>query len=210
MQKHHISAESPAVFVYNYSRAQANRIRRIADFIGALVLGIFAAPILLAACVAIYLEDGAPLIFRQRRVGRFGRLFTIYKLRTMKRTASSESYKPNAGDSGITHVGAFLRRFSVDELPQLSNVLRGEMSIVGPRPEMPFIVRRYQRWQHLRLLANPGLTCIWQTECRSTVPLDDPRATLMDLDYIKRASPAVDAALVLRTIGAVFSARGAR
>jgi lipopolysaccharide/colanic/teichoic acid biosynthesis glycosyltransferase len=202
-------SEAPPVFVYKRSPA-SRHFRRAADIIGALLLGAIALPILLAACIAIFLDDGAPFIFRQRRVGRFGRLFTIYKLRTMKKTACTDAYKPSSGDAGITHAGAILRKLSIDELPQLFNVLRGDMSIVGPRPEMPFIVRRYQKWQHLRLLATPGLTCIWQTECRSTIPLDHPRATMMDLAYIERASPAVDAGLVLRTIGAVFSTRGAR
>lgn len=169
-----------------------------------------AFPIVLLACLAIYCDDGKPFVFRQVRVGRFGRLFTIYKLRTMKKTTCVEAYKPNGGDSGITRVGAVLRKFSVDELPQVFNVLRGDMSLVGPRPEMPFIVRRYEKWQHLRLLANPGLTCIWQTKCRSEVPLDHPLATKMDLAYIERASFGFDAALMLRTIGAVISTRGAR
>ncbi len=200
---------APEVFVYKRSLA-AGRFRRAVDITGALVLGVIALPILLGACIAIYAEDGAPFIFRQKRVGQFGRLFTIFKLRTMRAAACGEAYKPTPGDSGITRVGAVLRKFSIDELPQLFNVLRGDMAIVGPRPEMPFIVRRYEKWQHLRLLAKPGLTCIWQTECRSTVPLDHPRATLMDLDYIERASPAMDTGLVLRTIGAVFSTRGAR
>lgn len=201
-------SEAPPIFIYRRSRADRNR--RIVDLIGAVTLGVLTLPILLVALLAIYIEDGKPLIFRQRRVGRFGRLFTIYKLRTMKTSVCGEAHKPSPGDSGITRVGAILRRLSIDELPQLFNILRGDMSIVGPRPEMPFIVRRYEKWQHLRLLAKPGLTCIWQTQCRSTVPLDHPRATTMDLEYIERASPAVDAELILRTFGAVFSARGAR
>jgi lipopolysaccharide/colanic/teichoic acid biosynthesis glycosyltransferase len=201
--------EAPKIFVYRGSPA-ARRLRRVADVIGGIALGVIAAPIVFVACAAIYLEDGAPFVFRQKRVGQFGRIFTIFKLRTMRTTACGEAYKPKAGDSGITRVGAILRKFSIDELPQLVNVLRGDMSIVGPRPEMPFIVRRYEKWQHLRLLAKPGLTCIWQTECRSTVPLDHPRATMMDLEYIERASPSLDAGLVLRTFAAVFSTRGAR
>jgi lipopolysaccharide/colanic/teichoic acid biosynthesis glycosyltransferase len=204
-----VEPSAPQVFIYKRSPA-ARRLRRAADVMCALALGVLAVPFVLLACVAIFLEDGKPLIFRQKRVGQFGRLFTIYKLRTMKTAVCGEAYKPAAGDSGITRVGAILRKLSIDELPQLFNVLRGDMSIVGPRPEMPFIVRRYEKWQHLRLLANPGLTCIWQTECRSTVPLDHPRATMMDLAYIERASPAVDAGLVFRTFGAVFSRRGAR
>ncbi len=200
---------APDVFVYRRLSAEG-RLRRAVDIAGALVLGMVALPILLFACIAIYVEDGTPFVFRQQRVGQFGRLFTIFKLRTMRAATCGEAYKPKRGDSRITRVGAVLRKLSIDELPQLFNVLRGDMAIVGPRPEMPFIVRRYENWQHLRLLAKPGLTCIWQAKCRSTVPLDHPRATLMDLDYIERASPAMDTELILRTIGAVFSTRGAR
>jgi lipopolysaccharide/colanic/teichoic acid biosynthesis glycosyltransferase len=196
--------------IFIYKRSRADRYRRAVDLIGAVACGVIAVPIMLVACAAIYLEDGNPLIFSQRRVGRFGRLFTIYKLRTMKISRCGEAYKPGVADPRVTRVGALLRKFSIDEIPQLFNILRGEMSIVGPRPEMPFIVRRYEKWQHLRLLVNPGLTCFWQTECRSTLPLHHPRATMMDLEYIERASPHVDAGIVLRTFGAVFSARGAR
>ena len=204
-----IEPVAPPTFMYK--RIPAMRLlRRAMDLIGAAILAVLVLPIIVVACAAILLEDGMPLIFHQERVGRAGRIFTIYKLRTMKKAACGTAYKPKAGDSRITRVGSILRKLSIDELPQLFNVLRGDMSIVGPRPEMPFIVRRYEKWQHLRLLAKPGLTCIWQTECRSTVPLDHPRATILDLAYIERASPALDAGLVLRTIGAVFSTRGAR
>ncbi len=204
------AAESKAPQIFAYKRSTSDRARRIVDLLGAIALCVVAAPILAVASAAILLEDGRPLIFSQQRVGRFGRLFTIYKLRTMKKAACGDGYKPSAGDSRITRVGAILRKLSIDELPQLFNVLRGDMSLVGPRPEMPFIVRRYEKWQHLRLLAKPGLTCIWQTKHRSTVPLHDPRATMLDLEYIERASPALDAGLMMQTVGAVFSARGAR
>lgn len=203
-------AEPEVPQIFAYKRPASERARRIVDLLGAIALCVVAVPILAVACAAIFLEDGRPFIFSQQRVGRFGRLFTIYKLRTMKTAACGDGWKPSPGDSRITRVGAILRKLSIDELPQIFNVLRGDMSLVGPRPEMPFIVRRYQKWQHLRLLAKPGLTCIWQTEHRWTVPLHDPRATMLDLEYIQKASPALDTGLVLRTVGAVLSARGAR
>ena len=169
-----------------------------------------ASPVLLAAAVAIRLGDGGPIIFRQQRVGRFGRLFTMYKLRTMKTTACGDAVKPCDGaDSRITRVGRYLRRASIDELPQLVNVLRGDMAIVGPRPEMPFVVRNYEKWQHLRHLAKPGVTGLWQTRCRSTVPLHKPAATHIDLEYIRTASMSTDGRIILSTFRALLFAQGA-
>ena len=186
------------------------RLRRLFDVcIAAGALAIAFLP-LTVACLAIYAEDRGPLFFLQRRVGRFGKTFTIYKLRTMKVVECADRPSPAAaGDPRVTRAGRVLRRLSVDELPQLLNVLRGEMSLVGPRPEMPFIVARYERWQHLRHLVTPGLTCIWQTACRSTIPLDRPEATTLDIEYIRRASPFLDGALIARTITTLISPRGA-
>lgn len=196
-------------FWYRESRGYG-RFRRTIDVIVATTALLCAAPVLALAAIAIRLEDGGPVFFRQQRVGRYGRLFTMVKLRTMSTTACVDAYKPVGGtDARVTRVGRILRRTSVDELPQFINVLRGEMSVVGPRPEMPFIVRSYQSWQHLRLLAPPGITGLWQTTCRSTIPLEHPEATRLDLDYIRKASPAGDVALIARTIGAMLSMRGA-
>jgi lipopolysaccharide/colanic/teichoic acid biosynthesis glycosyltransferase len=186
------------------------RSRRTIDVIVAVAALLCAAPVLVLAALAIRMEDGGPVFFRQQRVGRYGRLFTMVKLRTMDSRACVDARKPAAGtDVRVTRVGRLLRRTSLDELPQFFNVLRGEMSVVGPRPEMPFIVRSYERWQHLRLLAPPGITGLWQTTCRSTIPLDHPDATRIDLDYISKASTARDVGLIARTIGAMFSMRGA-
>jgi lipopolysaccharide/colanic/teichoic acid biosynthesis glycosyltransferase len=187
------------------------RARRLLDLavVGAALA--LAAPLLGLAALAILAEDGLPVIFAQRRVGRFGRTFTMYKLRTMRRAGCGDAYKPADGaDPRITRVGRVLRALSVDELPQLVNVLRGEMSLVGPRPEMPFVTRRYERWQHVRTIVPPGITGLWQTTVRSTVPLDRPEATAIDLDYVARASLALDLALIARTFVAVAAARGAR
>jgi lipopolysaccharide/colanic/teichoic acid biosynthesis glycosyltransferase len=199
----------PSLLVFRENVAYT-RLRRIFDVAGALVMLAVAAPILLVAGIAILLEDGRPIFFRQRRVGRFGRLFTIYKLRTMRREKCVDSLSPTTGrDPRITRVGYWLRRSSIDELPQLLNILLGDMAFVGPRPEMPFVVREYAAWQHLRHLVTPGVTGFWQTTCRSTVPLHMPQATMLDLDYIRRASHSTDAAVIVKTIRSLITAEGA-
>jgi lipopolysaccharide/colanic/teichoic acid biosynthesis glycosyltransferase len=196
-------------FSYRESRVYG-RLRRVVDVIVACAALLIAAPILAAAALAIVLEDGWPVFFRQQRVGRFGRLFVMYKLRTMTTCACVDARKPSgSADRRLTRTGRALRRTSIDELPQFVNVIRGEMSVVGPRPEMPFIVKSYERWQHLRLLVPPGITGLWQTACRSTIELNNPEATRLDLDYIRQASTFRDVALIARTIRAVLSMRGA-
>jgi lipopolysaccharide/colanic/teichoic acid biosynthesis glycosyltransferase len=109
----------------------------------------------------------------------------------------------------ISNVGRVLRRLSIDELPQFFNVLRGDMTLVGPRPEMPFIVRQYQPWQQLRHLAVPGLTGLWQVTVRSKVPLHMPEATAIDLRYILSISPKVDLSIICRTFTALLFPQGA-
>jgi lipopolysaccharide/colanic/teichoic acid biosynthesis glycosyltransferase len=195
--------------VYRQRRGYSTA-RRLVDVAIALTALTLAAPVLAAAALAIVLEDGPPVIFKQRRIGRFGRPFTMFKLRTMRRTDCGDAYKPGDGaDPRITRTGRILRKLSIDEMPQFVNVIRGEMAVVGPRPEMPFIVERYERWQRLRLLAPPGVTGLWQTTVRSTIPLDRPEATLIDLDYVRRASTPLDLALVARTFGSLVIRRGA-
>lgn len=186
------------------------RRQRTFDLVVAILVLLLAAPVLALAAAAIRLEDGGPVLFKQKRVGRFGRLFTIYKLRTMRTSECRDSFSPTAdGDKRVTHVGYWLRKTSIDELPQFFNVLRGDMAIVGPRPEMPFIVQRYEPWQHLRHLAKPGITGLWQVTCRSQIPLHQPDATKIDLAYIRAASTDIDRTIVLRTFSAIFSTEGA-
>lgn len=186
------------------------RIRRMFDIVVALLLLALTAPLILIACVAIWIEDGKPIVFTQRRAGRFERTFTIYKLRTMRKDLCEDRPSPTHGsDNRVTVVGRFLRKTSIDELPQLLNVLRGEMTTIGPRPEMPVIIRDYERWQHLRHLITPGITCIWQATCRSRIPLNHPDATALDIDYIQHASPTLDGELLIRTFLSVVLQRGA-
>jgi lipopolysaccharide/colanic/teichoic acid biosynthesis glycosyltransferase len=187
-----------------------DRFRRVVDMLAALILLVLTAPIVLLACLAIVIEDGGPVLFTQRRAGRFERTFTIYKLRTMRSELCVDSPSPtNAADSRVTTVGRFLRKTSIDELPQLLNVLRGDMAMIGPRPEMPVIINGYAHWQHLRHLATPCVTCTWQATCRSRIPLNHPEATVLDIDYITHATPMLDAALLVRTVLSVVLQRGA-
>jgi lipopolysaccharide/colanic/teichoic acid biosynthesis glycosyltransferase len=195
--------------VYQENRT-FRRLRRAFDITVASCVLVATTPILAIACAAIVLEDRGPVLFRQRRAGRFERTFTIYKLRTMRLDSCDDRPSPTAGtDRRITRVGRFLRKTSIDELPQLINVLRGDMSLIGPRPEMPMMVGNYESWQHLRHLVSPGITCIWQTTCRSTVPLHRPQATALDLDYIDRASPLLDLSLLIRTVLSIVLPKGA-
>jgi lipopolysaccharide/colanic/teichoic acid biosynthesis glycosyltransferase len=204
-----VVAPVPDIIVFR-ENVKYVRLRRIIDVAVASVMLAVAAPILIVAALAILIEDGSPILFRQRRVGRFGKLFTIYKLRTMKKEKCIDGLSPTTGrDPRVTRAGFWLRRSSIDEIPQLLNVLIGDMTLVGPRPEMPFIVRNYASWQHLRHLVTPGVTGFWQTTCRSTVPLHLPQATMLDLDYIQQASHTTDAAVLVRTIRSLLSAQGA-
>jgi lipopolysaccharide/colanic/teichoic acid biosynthesis glycosyltransferase len=186
------------------------RLSRVIDVVGSACAIVLCVPLLAAAAIAIAIEDPGNPFFVQQRVGRFGRLFALYKLRTMRIDACGDALSPTAGgDRRITRVGRILRRLSIDELPQFYNVLRGDMALVGPRPEMPFLVRSYEPWQQLRLIVTPGLTGLWQVECRSTIPLHAPEATAIDLKYIRSASPLNDGRIIWRTIRAIVSPRGA-
>lgn len=196
-------------FVYRH-RSVAFTLQRIRDVCLASLALVVAVPLLALAAFAIWCEDRGPVLFTQRRVGRFERLFTIYKLRTMSVALCNDGSSPtSSSDSRITRVGRVLRKTSIDELPQLLNIIRGDMTLVGPRPEMPFIVRRYARWQHLRHLETPGLTGLWQISYRSTVPLYKFEATAVDLEYIERSSPSYDLTLIFRTFAALVRSKGA-
>jgi lipopolysaccharide/colanic/teichoic acid biosynthesis glycosyltransferase len=161
-----------------------------------LVLG---GPILLAAMAAIRLESPGHPIYRQRRVGRDGEPFDVWKLRTMVHGAEHQGagMAVNEGDPRITRVGAFLRRTSLDELPNLVNVLRGEMSIVGPRPTIPVQVEQYTERQRRRLAVKPGITGWAQVNGRASLPWDE--RIELDLWYVEHRSLALDLRILART-----------
>jgi exopolysaccharide biosynthesis polyprenyl glycosylphosphotransferase len=193
--------------------------KRIFDIAVSVIMLLCAAPVLLVAAAAIKLTSPGSILFKQERIGLNGRIFTLYKFRTMIEDAHARRDEVShlnemsgpvfkaAGDPRITRIGHFLRRFSFDELPQLWNVLRGDMSLVGPRPPIPEEVGLYQRWHRRRLSMKPGLTCLWQISGRNQVDFD--RWMELDLQYIDNWSPSLDFKILLRTIPAVLSGRGA-
>ena len=183
-------------------------------------LGLLAiTPFLLLTALAIKLDSPGPVFYRQERVGKDGRRFRIYKFRSMRPDADrlvaqlraqNEADGPlfkMKRDPRVTRVGAFLRRWSIDELPQLINVVKGDMSLVGPRPPIPTEVDEYELWQFGRLRAVPGLTGLWQVSGRSDVSFHD--MVRLDLHYIRNWSILLDLEILVRTVPAVLSSRGA-
>ena len=187
-----------------------------------VVGGIFlllALPLMGVIALLLVLDDGFPVLFRQKRVGENGRIFDMYKFRTMVRNAEelqdqvvqrdergNEIYKIE-NDPRVTRMGRILRRFSLDELPQFFNVVRGDMSLVGPRPEMPYLVEKYQPWQRKRFAVPPGLTGWWQVNGRSDKPMH--LNTEDDLYYISNYSLWLDIQILMRTVWIVLIGRGA-
>jgi exopolysaccharide biosynthesis polyprenyl glycosylphosphotransferase len=195
-------------------------LKRTLDLVAASVLGVLTLPIWLAAALAVRTSSPGSVLFRQQRVGRDGREFTMLKFRTMvadaeERLAEIAHLNEADGhffkiseDPRVTPVGRHLRRWSIDELPQLWNVLRGDMSMVGPRPPLLDEVAGYDPWHVRRLRVRPGLTGMWQTSGRSDVSFDE--AVRMDLFYIENWSVGLDLFLLGKTVGAVLAGRGAR
>jgi lipopolysaccharide/colanic/teichoic acid biosynthesis glycosyltransferase len=183
-------------------------MKRAIDIVSACVGLIVLAPLLGWCAYRIAKESpGAPL-FRQLRVGRDGKQFRIHKFRTMQETTEEYAVAPHdPSDSRITPFGRWLRATSLDELPQLIDVLTGHMSLVGPRPEMPFIVESYDDWQRRRLSVKPGITGLWQILGRKDLPMHENLQ--YDFYYIRNRSLGQDLSILLRTVGAVLSRRGA-
>ena len=195
-------------------------LRRIGDVALASLFLLLSSPLLLLSALLIKLEDGGPVLFRQVRCGLNGRKFSLLKLRTMVPDAAREkeallSVNEMSGpvfkirrDPRVTRVGAHLRRFSLDELPQLWNVLAGHMALVGPRPPVPEEVARYERWQRRRLSMKPGMTGLWQVSGRSEIDFEEWMA--LDLRYIDNWSFWLDLKILLKTFPAVIGGRGAQ
>ncbi len=179
-------------------------MNRALDIVTAALGLAVTSPLLAVSAIAIKLEDGGPVLFRQTRVGRDGKDFELLKLRTMVVDAERKGagYAVAAGDSRITKVGRILRKTSVDELPQLWNIVRGEMSLIGPRPTLRYQVEKYTAHQRKRLDVRPGLTGWAQIHGRATLPWDER----IDLDvwYVEHRSPRVELKILLRTPLALF------
>jgi len=179
-------------------------VKRALDVAGALFLLLVTSPVLAAAAVAIVAEDRGPVLYRQRRVGKDDVDFDLLKLRTMVVGAEGlgAGYAVNEGDPRITRVGRLLRRLSIDELPQLWNVVRGEMSLVGPRPTLRYQVERYTPRQRRRLEVTPGITGWAQVHGRASLPWEE--RIELDVWYVEHRSLALDLLILLRTPLALF------
>ncbi|HEY0071120.1 MAG TPA: sugar transferase, partial [Chloroflexia bacterium] len=194
-------------------------LKRLMDIALSALLLTLTAPVFLVTAIAIKLEDGGHIFYKSQRVGENGRLFTMWKFRSMvedaeklvdrviKNDRNGNLVHKAPTDPRVTRVGQIIRRTSIDELPQLINVLRGDMSLVGPRPELPWMVARYQPWQRKRFAVPQGMTGWWQINGRSDAPMH--LHTEHDLYYIQNYSIWLDIQILWRTIGVIFSGRGA-
>jgi lipopolysaccharide/colanic/teichoic acid biosynthesis glycosyltransferase len=194
--------------------------KRALDVLIAGAALVLLSPLLLLVSIAILIETGRPVLFAQKRMGQGGKIFTVYKFRSMTQDAECKLPEVRANnqikdgpifkwktDPRITRVGRFLRRTSLDEAPQLFNVLLGSMSLVGPRPPLESEVLQYEDWQLRRLAVRPGMTGLWQVGGRSD--LSFTQMVQLDIEYVNRWTPWLDIQLLLRTPVAVFTGRGA-
>ncbi len=201
--------------------------KRTLDIVASSIGLLLVSPVLASVAVAIMVESGGPILFRQQRLGLGGRPFTVYKFRSMFLAADQGSHRlhvrdlirgesteaesaesvwvPIAADPRVTRLGAFLRRSHLDELPQLINIVRGDMSLVGPRPPIPYEVEVYEPWHLRRLSVVPGLTGLWQATAWGRASFDEGVA--LDLAYIDRRSFWFDLGLILRTLGQIVTGR---
>lgn len=193
-------------------------VKKLLDRVGAAVVITLTSPLLLVTAIAIKIDSGGPVIYRQKRTGRNGRVFDMLKFRTM--TNGAEHLKEQLrhlnemsgpvfkikNDPRVTHIGKFLRKYSIDELPQLFNVLKGDMSLVGPRPPLPREVEQYAPWQHRRLSVKPGVTCLWQVNGRNKINFDEWMK--LDLQYIDRWSLREDIRILAKTVPTVLKGSG--
>ena len=194
-------------------------VKDVVDRVAASLLLIMTIPVFVAIATAIIVSDGGPIFYRQRRIGKDSKPFTIIKFRTMvvdadQRRADLLTNNQGSGplfklrsDPRVTAVGSLLRRLSLDELPQLINVVLGTMSLVGPRPPLPEEVAHYEPDVRRRLLVKPGITGLWQVSGRSDLPWEE--SVRLDLRYVEDWSLALDALILWKTVRAVFRGQGA-
>jgi len=189
-------------------------IKRIIDVVGALCGILLISPVMIVVAILIKLDSKGPVFFAQKRVGQDGKRFSMYKFRSMcpdaegllkKLEADNEMTGPMfkiKEDPRITKIGKFIRKTSIDELPQLFNILSGDMSLVGPRPSLPKEVAQFTSFQKQRLVAKPGLTCYWQVRGRSDVSFEEWME--MDVEYLMERNTIVDIVLIFQTVGVLF------
>jgi exopolysaccharide biosynthesis polyprenyl glycosylphosphotransferase len=206
-------------FVTHAPAPYQQAIKRLFDISSSALALVVLSPLLLTVAVLIKLTSSGPVFFKQKRVGLHGKTFEMLKFRSMVVNAEElkarlEALNEQSGpvfkmknDPRITPIGRFIRKYSIDELPQLLNVLRGEMSVVGPRPPLPREVEKYAAWQRRRLSVRPGLTCIWQVSGRNQISFEE--WMYLDMQYIDNWTLLTDLSLILKTVPVVVTGRGA-
>ncbi len=210
-----------SLFTYSsFPSSSPRRIKRVIDQVAGIALLIAASPVMVVVGTLIWICEGRPILYRWRVVGQHGRSFVSWKFRTMVRGADKlkqELLQHNEmqgpifkmkNDPRITRTGRLLRKYSLDELPQLWSVVVGDMSLVGPRPPLLSEYENFQCWQKRKLSVVPGLTCLWQVQGRADIT-DFDEWVRMDLDYIDRWSLALDCKILLQTIWVVLRGKGA-
>jgi exopolysaccharide biosynthesis polyprenyl glycosylphosphotransferase len=214
-----IAVASPAEFTESTPGFYLRVGKRCLDVTGALFALIVTSPLMALVALLIKLESRGPILYRSTRIGRNGKPFTFLKLRSMVDGADRHRHHLHhlnecdgpvfkiSNDPRVTRIGRLLRTTSIDEIPQFINVLRGEMSLVGPRPPIPDEVSRYEPWQMHRLDVRPGMTCLWQISGRSRIGFQEWMR--LDLEYIRHQSLRLDLKILLRTVPAVLSREGA-
>ncbi|MCB5262259.1 MAG: sugar transferase [Candidatus Cloacimonetes bacterium] len=208
------------ISIWEWTVSFAKSIKAAMDFSGSLILLILLSPLFLVTAILIYITDPGPIFYVANRVGLNGAYFGFIKFRSMYKDADKHKdqlLKQNESKDGvifkmkndprITRVGKFIRRFSIDELPQLFNVLKGDMSLVGPRPPLPLEVLQYSLEDRKRLHVKPGITCLWQIKGRSEIPFQ--QQVQLDMQYIRSQGIKNDLIILLKTIPAVISGKGA-
>lgn len=185
-----------------------NCFKSVVDPVLSLFFIVGFLPLWVLIAIFIKLDSAGPIIFSHERVGKDGKKFLLYKFRTMHVDVDPQEESPHsADDKRISRFGRWLRKTSLDEAPQFFNVLKGEMSVVGPRPEMPFIVKNYQDWERVRLRGKPGITGLWQVMRSKDVPLKDDMA--YDFYYLQHRSIILDLVILLKTVIIVLKGKGA-
>ena len=180
-----------------------NFLKRVFDFTTSSIGCILISPILVIIALLIKLTSKGPILFKQKRVGRYGKEFNILKFRTMVVDAEKLGKQITVGnDSRITKVGSFLRKYKLDELPQLINVIKGDMSLVGPRPSLPNEVKEFEPWMLRRLEVKPGLTCYWQVMGRNNIDFENWMK--LDIKYVNERSFWLDIKLIFKTFFVLF------
>jgi exopolysaccharide biosynthesis polyprenyl glycosylphosphotransferase len=200
--------EIPSIASRNKPHTAYQTTKRLIDIFVASFGLVITSPLWILISIIIKIDSKGPVLIKQIRIGWNGEPFTIYKFRTMRQDVSLYDLAPkDEGDRRITKIGKILRRFSFDEFPQLWNILKGEMSLVGPRPEMEFLVNNYAPWQRFRLKAKPGLTGLWQILGRKDIPLNENLE--YDFYYVCNRSFLLDSVIILKTVPSVLFGRGA-